>query len=188
MSDKKKPVKNKLDSVVNKVSNAGESILTSDRSLTVLSILLGVIIWAVISVAQFPNIERKYENVPIKVDLDGSYAQSNSLEAVDVSEETATVTIRGTRAAIGNLKSTDLVAYADIDNVMMAKTYDLQMDVRASDGREFNVTSIYPSTVKVSFDKIISKEIEVEPMVDDLKTAAGYVVGDIQITPATVTV
>ena len=94
-SENKKNAKKKLDNAINKVSQTEESFLTSDRALTVLSILLGIILWATISVAQYPDIDRKFDGIPIKIEMDGSEAQAIGLDVVEMIQGSATT--RGDR-------------------------------------------------------------------------------------------
>ncbi|MBQ5310469.1 MAG: hypothetical protein ILP19_00280 [Oscillospiraceae bacterium] len=192
MADKNNP-KKKRKNLFDSLAGAEEKLFSSDRSLRVLSILLGIILWILISVSQFPDSEYTIETVPIVIDLDGSLAEDNSLIAVDKSVQTVDVKVKGKRTQIGSLKSTDLIAYTDLDTVIAPRTYDLKMDIRTAnntDTREFEVMSITPSTVKVTFDKMISKELELVPEIYGMRAAPGNVVmeDDITISPKTVTI
>ncbi len=186
-SENKKNAKKKLDNAINKVSQTEESFLTSDRALTVLSILLGIILWATISVAQYPDIDRKFDGIPIKIEMDGSEAQAIGLDVVEMSDTTVTADLKAARTEIGSLKPENLVAVPkDLDQVKSARPYDLILIIKTADGKEMTTTSIYPSSVKVTFDKMVSKEIEVTPVIDHLRTATGYISGDVDINPKTI--
>ena len=102
--------------------------------------------------------------------------------------KTVNVTISGKRGQIGDLKTEDLTAVLDASNVMMAREYNLSMNIECSTGKTFDVVSIEPSTISVTFDKIVSKEFEITPQLENVKIASGYMSGDPIVTPSTVTV
>ena len=162
--------------------------LMRDRSLMVISLLIAIVIWIVVSITVYPTTDKTIYNVPVKIDLDGTYAQSQNLEVIEMSDETVTVQISGERAKIGSIKAEDLVANVSVTNVMMAREYDLRLDVQSLSGTEFEVKTITPSSVTVAFDKIVSKEFTIEPEVKDLRLASGYISGDPVVSPASVTI
>lgn len=159
-----------------------------DNVLKIISIVAAVIIWAVVSISVYPTIDKIYYNVPIVIELEDTYAQANNLDMTNISEETVTINITGERGQIGDLKAEDFVAVADVSNVMLPKEYTLSLKIMSESGKSFEVLSIEPSTVKVSFDKIISKEFEITPQVEGVTIASGYMSGDPIVTPEKVTV
>ncbi len=140
-----------------------------------------------VSITIYPTVEKEYI-VPITVDLDGSYAQANQLEVMSVSTETITVKVSGNRGQIGDMTADDLLAQVDVSNVMLAKEYNLSVDIESLSNKEFEIVSINPSTVTVSFDKIISKEFDVEVDDTNVHIASGYMSGDATVTTGTITV
>ncbi len=173
--------------ILKRLSGFFKELTQKDDALKILSVLSAIVIWAVISITIYPTVERVYV-LPISVDLEGSYAQANQLDVMSVSDQTVTVTISGNRGQIGDLSAEDFTVSADVTSVMLAREYNLNIDIACTDDREFEVVSIEPSTVSVSFDKIVSAEFEVEVDTSSLKIASGYMMGDPIITPETVTV
>lgn len=154
----------------------------------IFSIFLAIVIWFAVSVTMYPTIETTIYNVPVEVLLDGSYAQSNQLNVISVSDQTVNVTVSGKRSQVGDLKADELKASVDVSTVMLPRKYSLGMTIESESLKEFEVVSISPSTVNVTFDKIISKEFEVTPQLENVSIAQGYMRGDPIITPNTVTV
>ncbi len=162
--------------------------LAHDFVLKIISFILAVILWGVVSVSIYPTIERQVTNIPVKISLEGSYAQANSLEVTSVSDEYVTVAIKGQRGQIGDIKAEDLYADIDATGVMMAKQYTLPLKIDSTSDKVFDVVSITPSNVTVTFDKMVSREIELNALLDGMKLTAGYTAGDPVISPSTVTV
>ena len=174
--------------MISKISDFFKNLFEKDSSLKVLSILAAIIIWAVVSISQYPTIDKILYNVPIEISLEDTYAQANALNVIDVSDETVTVNISGERGQIGDLKAEDLKVILDVSNVMMPREYSLSMKVESKSGKSFDVLSIDPPAVTVTFDKIISREFEIAPQLENVRIASGYMSGDPIVTPATVTV
>ena len=173
---------------LNKFSELIKNVLAKDICLKIFSAILAIVIWFAVSVTMYPTIETVIYNVPVEVLLDGSYAQSNQLNVISVSHQTVNVTVSGKRSQVGDLKAEELKAAVDVSTVMLPRKYSLGMTIESESAKEFEVISISPSTVNVTFDKIISKEFEVTPQLENVSIAQGYMRGDPIITPNTVTV
>lgn len=173
--------------MLNRIKKFYHSIFERDNSIKILSIAIAIIIWMFVSITVYPTIERVYV-IPLNVNLEGSYAQANQLDVMSISDETVTVTISGERGQMGDLTADDFAASADVSNVMLAKEYKLNINIEGLADKNFEVISVEPSTVTVSFDKIISKEFQIESVLDGVKIASGYMSGDPIVNPASVTV
>ena len=160
----------------------------NDKGLMIISILIAVAIWAVVSISVYPTMEKVYYSVPVKISLENTYAEANQLSVMASSTETVTVKLSGNRSQIGDIKAEDLTAQVDASSVMLARTYKLSMNIECDKSAEFEVVSIEPATVSVAFDKIISKELEITPQLENVRIADGYMSGDAVVTPSTVTV
>lgn len=177
-----------INKIIGKVSDFFKKLFEKDSSQKILSILCAVIIWAVVSISVYPTMERSIYNVPVTISLEDTYAQANQLDVISMTPKTVNVTISGKRGQIGDLKTEDLTAVLDASNVMMAREYNLSMNIECSTGKTFDVVSIEPSAISVTFDKIVSKEFEITPQLENVKIASGYMSGDPIVTPSTVTV
>jgi len=102
-----------------------KGIFKRDSGWKVLSIIIATGIWAVVSISVYPTIESVYYNVPVKIDLENTYAEANQLDVITASQETVTVRLSGNRSEIGEIKTEDLTAVVDVSNVMIeAYIYD----------------------------------------------------------------
>lgn len=180
-----------LKNVVYKVRLFFANLFEKDVVIKIGSLIAAIVIWFVISVTDTPVIDSVLYKVPVTVSLEGTQAEAYGYQPMSVSEESVTVYINGKRGEIGNLKSEDLVAVASADNVMYAMEYWLDLEIDCLTGKEFEVTKIEPSTVRVDFDRIITKEVAVKPRISGIKASEGYIMGDeedIVIVPNTVSV
>ena len=159
-----------------------------DFKLKLLAFFSAVVLWAVVSISIYPTITRQIVNVPVEIDMEGSFAQSNYYEVTSKSLQFVTVVISGQRGQVGTITADDLVAKVDVSGVMMARTYSLEMNVECRDDRSFTVESVTPSTVTVTFDKMISRELPVTADLGDVHAAAGYTAGEPIVNPDTITI
>ncbi len=177
-----------INKIIAGVSDYINHLFEKDSAVKIISIISAIIIWAIVSIRVYPTMDCVFYNVPVVINLDGTYAQANQLDSVAVSEKTVTVKLTGKRGVIGAIKTEDLTAVADVSGVMMARDYNLSMNIECTDDIAFDVVSIEPSIVKVTFDKIITKEFQVTPLLENVRIASGYMRGDPIITPSSVTV
>ncbi|MCI7767409.1 MAG: CdaR family protein [Oscillospiraceae bacterium] len=163
-------------------------LIKEDGPLKIFSILSAAAIWAVVSISVYPTMESVYYNVPVEISLENTYAEANQLSVMSSSDETVTVKLKGNRSQIGEIKAEDLTASVDVSNVMLPKNYNLSMKIECAKKTEFEVVSIEPETVSVSFDKIITKELSITPLLENVRIAPGYMSGDPVVNPSSVMV
>ncbi|MGN1100637.1 MAG: YbbR-like domain-containing protein, partial [Huintestinicola sp.] len=165
-----------------------KNLFRQDTPFKILSIFSAIVIWAVVSISVYPTMESVYYNVPVKISLENTYAEANQLDVITSSTETVTVKLSGNRSQIGEIRSEDLTALVDVSSVMMPRSYKLGMNIECAKSADFQVVSIDPETISVSFDRIISKELPITPQLENVRIAQGYMSGDAVVTPSTVTV
>lgn len=180
-----------LKNIFNKIMTFFANLLEKDVSVKIGSLIAAVIIWFIVITNEYPIIPETYYNIPISIAMEGTYAEAHGYQPISQTEETVTVYVKGERREIGNMKSEELIAVASAENVMLAMEYSLPLKIESTTGKKFDVESIEPSSVKVAFDKIITKEFEVKPRLSGVRAAEGCIMGDkddIVIVPNTVNV
>lgn len=162
----------------------------TDTSAKLLSLAIAVIVWFVISVSVYPTISKPVYNVPIRIDLSGTYADSNSLKAASVSAETATIFISGERKEIGTLNPDELSLTVNAENITEPNKYTLPLELVNETGKTFEVTKIEPSVITVDFEKIVTREFAVTAEIGKgITIAEGYMSKDpIIISDSTISV
>lgn len=156
--------------------------------LRVVSVVLAVVIWIILSITLFPTIYITVYEVPVKLELTGSEADANGLSAVNFTSAKVDVQLSGMRYEIGNYKADDLVATLDLSSVTKNGTYDLDVIVRSAHDDKCNVTSVSPSTVRVTFDNIKSIELPAEVDYSGISAAEGYTLKSPTVVPEKVKV
>ena len=164
------------------------STLKKDFSMRVYSLIIAVLAWFVISVSAYPTATVNYRNVEISVDLTGTVAEKNRLSVINIGEDTVKATVKGQRSSIGGLSSSDFVAKPEIIDVTEAGEYELKLNLECKNKNiDFEYTLV-PDKVKVSFDKIISKNFELTADIPNIRAADGYLKGVAEVTTPTITI
>ncbi|MDE6764111.1 MAG: hypothetical protein K2J73_10605 [Oscillospiraceae bacterium] len=160
--------------IVKKVGIFFSRLFEKDVVVKITSLAAAIVIWFVISVSAYPTMKKPVYSIPVQIALEGTYADSNGLQAMSISAETVNIVVEGKREQVGNLTADELIAVASAENVMYAMEYNLPLEIICSSGKEFEVESIEPSSVTVDFDEIISKEIVLTPELSGISAADGY--------------
>lgn len=165
-----------------------QASINNNVKITVYSVIFAIIVWFIVSITVYPNAQPYLNDVRINIDLTGTSAERSDLSLVSQDIENVTVQIEGNRAVIGNLKSSDLVANAVIENVTAAGEYQLALNVTSESGKEFDVLNIRPSTVTVKLDKYITQSFAVEAEAPNVNAIEGYMKGDPIASPNSVSI
>lgn len=159
------------------------SKLKNDMMLRIASVILAVVIWIILSITLFPTIYITVYDVPVKLEMTGSDAEATGLSAVNFSGEKVNVQLSGMRYEIGDYKADDLVATLDLSNVTKNGTYDLNIVVKSVHDDKCNITSVSPSTVRVTFENIKSLELPAEVDYSGISAAEGYTLKTPTVSP-----
>lgn len=170
-------------------------LFEKDFVVKIISIVAAILIWFIVSINYYPTIPRVFYNVPVVVEMQGTYAEAHNYQVTDQKITVANVYIEGDRGEIGNLDNKDITIIASAENVINTDDYNLPLDVVSSSGKKFTVTKIANSDtgetithVNVAFDEIITKEVNVKPNLDNIHIAQGAIcdIDDVVIIPNTI--
>ena len=168
----------------------------SSKALNMLiSAVLAFLTWLTLSVTAFPETSVAIKNVQIDYSLEGSYVDVAGISILSKSDETANLKIKGLRYIIGEYNADDVSISVNLDTVRAPGTYELPLVVKSNNGDEITVEEIVPSTVKIEFDYIVSREFSVEngmliSDISSLSAAPGYAIdsSSVQINPNSITI
>ena len=162
--------------------------MRKDFGMRIISLLIALGAWFIISVSAYPTTTVTYRNIAVEVDLEGSVAERNRLSVIDISEQTVKATIKGQRASIGGLSSSDFVAKPEITEVNDAGEYELKLNIECKDKNADFEYTVVPDKIKVSFDKIISKSFDLTADIPNIVAADGYLKGNAEVTTPSITI
>ncbi|MBQ5315439.1 MAG: hypothetical protein J6J52_05415 [Oscillospiraceae bacterium] len=162
--------------------------MRKDFGMRIISLLIALGAWFIISVSAYPTTTVTYRNIAVEVDLEGSVAERNRLSVIDMSEQTVKATIKGQRASIGGLSSSDFIAKPEITEVNDSGEYELKLNIECKDKNADFEYTVVPDKIKVSFDKIISKSFDLTADIPNIVAADGYLKGNAEVTTPSITI
>ena len=176
--------KNKTSKRIKVIKDKG-----TDFSIRILAFIIAVISWFIMSITQFPTINKTITDVHVDFNMNGTVAEEKGLTALNYKDKTVNVEIKGMNYEIGTYTENDLVATVNLDNVTKEGKYVLDIDVRSSHTTDrCTVVSVTPSTVEVDFDKITQKTIEVTAEAPLITADDGYTLQETTVSPTEITV
>ncbi|MEG0753682.1 MAG: CdaR family protein, partial [Angelakisella sp.] len=161
------------------------SIFKKPSTMAVFSIVLAVVSWYVVVYSISPTDDKELVGVPVQINLPAT----SDLNIVEGGDTTVTVKVEGMRYNIGNLAPEEVHLRAVLTNVSRPGNYDLKIEAVKPLNDRYEVISIYPESINVTFDREITRELLIEQHITGVSVPdEGYLLGDISIEPGKVTV
>ncbi len=138
-------------------------------SLALYSVLIAVLVWFAVSLTLYPSVPKTIENVTLDVNIGGTASADSTLNIISCDVRHVKVKVIGSRTQIANIDNDTLVAYVDTEGVNTVGKKNLPIRVRSTNGIEFEVDSVTPSTASIEFDKYESIQFPVSPKIPNVK-------------------
>ncbi|MDE5834955.1 MAG: hypothetical protein K2H26_05495 [Ruminococcus sp.] len=138
-------------------------------SLALYSVIIAILVWFAVSLTLYPSVPKTIEKVPLDLAIGTTASSDSTLNVISCDVENVKVKVIGSRTQIANIDSDTLSAYVDTDNVYSTGRKHLPIKVRSTNGIEFEVDSVDPSTAEVIFDKYESVQFPVLPKIPNVK-------------------
>lgn len=153
------------------------------------SLLLAFLIWAYIASTVDTNVERIFTGVPVTFQGAEELRSARGLIITDASADTVTIKASGSRASIGNLHASDLLAVVDVSGISQVRDMQVSYTVRFPDNVNMTgveVLSKTPETIEFSVVQENSKTVEIKGVFTG-SVAEGFTVEPMVIEPSTLT-
>ena len=183
------PIKKKTSRLESLLQN--RSILEDRRVRLVLSALLAVALWVVITTVVQPGTAITLSGVPVDYNYDASVYTSRGLSIVQAPSKPVNLTVSGDGYTIGQLRAEDFVVYPDCSSVRSSGTKTLQLRVRCINSAVAGNISVSiantDSTVDIVFDVVEEKTLPVQVNTRYLTIEDGYILYSTAASNETVT-
>lgn len=143
---------------MSKLSN----LFNNNRFLMVLSFVLAVIIWFVVSIVYSPQADRTLSQIPVEVSFSDAEA---GYKAYSKTELVAQVNVSGKKYVVEQLSADSIVVSATVESVSTSGMYTLELQAKKkSSSGDYTIVSISPPAINVMID--VEKETEFEVGID----------------------
>ena len=152
-----------------------KKLLYNKRFTIPFSIFLSFVLWMGITVNQTPIIDRTFSNINVTINLENTFAGENKMNIIgDISDQKFTVLVMGQNHIVNGLSASDISLYASAASVDSPGEYKLTVSASTT-GEDYEVVSISPKTVKVTFDYMETKEFTVTALAEGATAPEGLI-------------
>ena len=144
-------------------------MLHNDRLMIVVSLVIAVVVWAVVSFGP-GNIDERQIMVQVKVDFTNTIAGYNDLRVIGEDTFTVTVSVQGPRSTIFNLTGDDIVVKPTLSDVQGPGKAELNLSAsKAGKATGYSIISLSPSKVTVDCDYWTTADFPVAVDISQIK-------------------
>lgn len=165
-----------------------KKLFDNDQFVRILSLVAAVFLWMFTVNAVDSDSTLTVHNVPVEVNVEESALGSMGLDTINGRDYKANVTIRGERNVIGGVEPEDIQVYAVLSNLSGPGNYDIRLEARDRNGMGFTIKSVEPNTVKMQFDRLVTKKLPVQVELTGVSIPDGYLLESESVNPREVTV
>ena len=149
-------------------------LFQNNKFLIILSLVISTITWVYMSMGTTNDTSVTISNIPIQIELPDQLVY-NGLQVFSDTEQTATVTVTGSRAVLGSISTKDITVTAATNGIDSAGTYQISLSaVKTNPSANFQIIStVTPSNVNVIVDYLRETSFPIQENVV-YKVADGY--------------
>jgi len=164
-------------------------IFKDKRIMFIISLAASFILWLTVSLVIRPTGEVVVQGVGVNVNVQSGILAELGLSAIEGGENTVNVTISGSRSVIGGVSAEDISITPSLSGVSGAGIYELDLRAVNNSSKDFEIVGVYPSTMKVKFDKYVDKTVKLEYLIDgEYNIPDEFIQEEIYLDPVSVVV
>lgn len=135
-------------------------LFKNKKFLMVISIVASFLLWLTVSLVIRPTGDVVIQDVGVNVNVQSGILGELGLSVIDGAEGTVDITISGSRSVIGGVLAEDISVTPSLSGVSGAGVYQLELRAINTSQKEFEISSISPSSITVKFDKFVDKTLK----------------------------
>lgn len=157
--------------------------LTHNWGLKILSTLFAIVLWLIVVNIIDPVEKKSFNNVAVTIRNESVIENQGKVYDIIDNSDVISITVKGRRSALGNMKSSDFVAIADMKEMIVMDTIPI-IEVSATKNNN-KISEIIPKTqtVKISVEDSATKQFAITTSTSGM-LVEGYAVGDITCFPS----
>lgn len=165
-----------------KKPNTKRNLFENKKIVLLVSFLAAIIFWMVITVTESSDSKNTISGITITVPTENSAVSELGLDVIsDLTDIKAAVSVTGPAYVVSSLSIDDFTVSASLSNVTTAGSYELKLNATkrtTSVSGEYEIISITPSVINVTFDYIDTKQFTVIPKANGASAVEGLTAED----------
>lgn len=157
--------------------------LTHNWGLKILSTLFAIVLWLIVVNIIDPVEKKSFNNVAVTIRNESVIENQGKVYDIIDNSDVISITVKGRRSALANMKSSDFVAIADMKEMIVMDTIPI-IEISATKNNN-KISEIIPKTqtVKISVEDSATKQFAITTSTSGT-LVEGYAVGDITCFPS----
>lgn len=163
-------------------------LLYNDRVLMIISVILGILVWAFVVNVVDPSRSQMVTDIPVTFDT--TSLEKLGLSVISINDKTVNVEVIGNRVTVSQLTPDDFIATVSLFGVDQPGTYDLEVQVsKKYKNTDYDIVQPNsPMMVSVRFDKLVTKKMPLSVDLSSTTAPYGFIMEKHYITPSEVTI
>lgn len=146
-----------------KKNRSFSALMEKNYFVMALSLLLAFIFWCIVSMSQTNEVEKTFQNISVRLSMEGSYPANNDLKIYGGTEYYVDVTVKGKSYLVNDASFADrIVVTPSFSSVSAAGSYNLPLSASIEGYSESDavITNLSKNSVSVYFDEEVEKSYD----------------------------
>ncbi len=156
-----------------------KNLFSNNNFVLLFSVIAAIVLWMIITINESPDSENTISGINVSIPVENSVVSELGLSIIDdVSKYNASVTVTGPAYVVSAVTASDITVTASVSRITSSGTYALELRAAKQTSGvkgDFEISSISPSEITVTFDYIDTKEFEVVAQADGASAVKGLI-------------
>ncbi len=175
-----------IDRTHNDGNGQDEKRVRQNIILIILCFVAAFILWLYVMEVESPEYEQEISMINVELENKSALQKDSELSVYSVEGGSISIRVSGKKSIVGNLKSDDIYAYADLSSIKYAGSHAVEISVKLPEGVQ--LVDVYPKSVTVLVDETYTDDFDITDRKFNLHIAAPYYVGNVELQYDVVTV
>ena len=164
-----------------------DKLMKDKRMILLISIAIAVISWVAVQNNSNDPRSMRITDIPIDFSSGSEISSQMELQPIGVENVTCQVYVEAVPTVLGTITADDIQVTPSLTNVTGAGTFDLKLSYRNVSNKDFIITRQSPETIRVKFDRLMTRTFPIEADINGLTYPEDCLVEKEIITPSQVT-
>lgn len=169
------------------------ALMEKNSFVMVFSLVIGFLFWCVVSMSQTNEVEKTFQNVPVRLNVEAGSLVNNRLKIYGGEAYTVDVTVKGKSYIVNDSAFADRIAVTpSLTSVSAPGSFNLPLTavIEGYGASDVTISNLSKTTISVYFDEEVEKTFDVKVKLNessDFSLAEGYSLETPVAKPAQIT-
>ena len=152
--------------------------LLNNLPLKIISVIIAIIIWYVVTTIYDPIITKTFSDVPVQITNDAYIAEGKKTYQISEQYQSIAVSIKGNKSVVSDIKAEDIRVTADLTQIVTMDTDPVYVPVTAEcAGISQENIHTQTATIPIEIEDVDSAKFPISVDTGDSKPAKEYEIG-----------